>query len=176
MASVGDQGCGFEHQLEAAYRALHDCIPREPASCAPTRFLAVVFVTDEDDCSAPTNTICSSRRPATYGTLHSFRCTQYGVACCGALVPAIRAAIWRQLHPTAEPRDGRGGKLFDVQRYIDFFTKPAAQGGVKADPDDVILAAIDRAPSRIRSASQITERLCQDQVNTRAARSCSTPA
>jgi hypothetical protein len=34
-----------------------------------------------------------------------------------------------------------GGKLLDVSRYIDFFTRPAAQGGVKVDPNDVNLVA-----------------------------------
>src|SRR5262249_4982574 len=32
---------------------------------------------------------------------------------------------------------------YDVQRYIDFFKRPAVQGGAKDDPLDVILFAID---------------------------------
>src|SRR5688572_15379707 len=52
MASVGDQGCGFEFTLEAAYRALHDPIPENAGFLRPTAILVVVFLTDEDDCSA----------------------------------------------------------------------------------------------------------------------------
>jgi hypothetical protein len=39
-----------------------------------------------------------------------------------------------------------GGKLIDVQKYIDFFVGP---GGVKADPSDVILASIAAPPSPV---------------------------
>ena len=53
-----------------------------------------------------------------------------------------------------------GGKLFDVQRYIDFFDRA---GGVKADPSDVILASISAPPLPIDV--QITMP-CADQVNT----------
>src|SRR5581483_3657780 len=35
-----------------------------------------------------------------------------------------------------------GGKLFEVSRYIDYFTKPASAGGAKIDPSLVTLAAI----------------------------------
>ncbi len=53
-----------------------------------------------------------------------------------------------------------GGKLFDVQRYIDFFARP---GGVKADPSDVILASIAAPPAPF--GWTITSP-CVDQVNT----------
>jgi hypothetical protein len=56
-----------------------------------------------------------------------------------------------------------GGKLFDVTRYSDFFNKPAAQGGVKVNPDDVILVAITAPADPV--GVQITMP-CADQVNT----------
>jgi hypothetical protein len=44
--------------------------------------------------------------------------------------------------PAPNPGGGGPGQLYDVSRYTDFFARPAAQGGVKTDPADVILAAI----------------------------------
>src|SRR5205085_10048996 len=35
------------------------------------------------------------------------------------------------------------GREFDVKRYTDFFTRPESQGGVKFDPQSVVLIAID---------------------------------
>jgi hypothetical protein len=43
----------------------------------------------------------------------------------------------------------QGNKLTDVQKYINFFTLPAAQGGVKIDPNDVILASITAPPTPV---------------------------
>ena len=73
-----------------------------------------------------------------------------------------------------------GGKLFDVQRYIDFFTKPAAQGGVKINPDDVILVAITapadpvgRVRSRCPAPTRSTRRRARSST-TRASRAANT--
>jgi hypothetical protein len=139
MASVGDFGCGFEHQLESAYKALHDDIPANRGFLRPDGILVVYWVTDEDDCSAPPDTDLFDPNATQYGPLLSFRCTKYGVMCgdppmlppdqSNGVLADCRAA-------TADV----GGKLYDVQRYIDFFTKP---GGAKANPSAVILASIN---------------------------------
>jgi hypothetical protein len=39
------------------------------------------------------------------------------------------------------------GKCYDTSRYVNFFTQPASNGGVRIDPGDVILAAIAGPPS-----------------------------
>ncbi|MDB4968271.1 MAG: hypothetical protein JWN44_3960 [Myxococcales bacterium] len=162
MAAVGDMGCGFEHQLEAVYRALHDPITENSGFLRPDAILAVVFVTDEDDCSAPTNSDLFDASAAgvnSYGTLHSFRCTNFGVECNGALVSQMSASGLMQC---TDAKMANGGKLFETQRYKDFFTKPAAQGGVKTNPDDVILVAIS-APSDQVSVQVTTP--CKDVAN-----------
>src|SRR5262249_13119377 len=56
MASVGATGCGFEHQLESVYAALHNNLPENAGFLRPDALLAVLFVTDEDDSSAPPDT------------------------------------------------------------------------------------------------------------------------
>jgi hypothetical protein len=163
MASVGEAGCGFEHQLESTYRALHDPIPENANFLRSDAILAVVFVSDEDDCSAPPTSDLfdpSTAGVSMYGTLHSFRCTQFGIQCNGAPVPPMSVSGFTGC---SSQEMASGGKLFDVQRYIDFFNKPAAQGGVKVNPDDVILVAITAPADPV--GVQITMP-CADQVNT----------
>lgn len=173
MASVGDTGCGFEHQLESAYRALRDCMPDTSGAypnCTipgnknflrPDSILAVVFVTDEDDCSAPPDSdLFDPSKTSTYGALLSYRCTNYGIMChyngIDQLMPyADSGGPLASCHSAPNPTgNSQGlppmgqGKLFDISRYIDFYTHSSSNGGdaVRADPNDVILAAID-APS-----------------------------
>jgi hypothetical protein len=141
MANVGDKGCGFEMPLEAVYRALHDPIAENQGFLREDAILVVVFLTDEDDCSADPTSDLFTANPA-YGPLNSFRCTRFGISCDGALVSDTP-----QMYATCTPATpAQGGKLVDLQKYINFFSATKAKGGVKDDPRDVILGAID-APS-----------------------------
>ena len=117
-------------------------LPSLDATVDLALILAVVYVTDEDDCSAPPTSDLfdpSTNGVNMYGTLHSFRCTQFGVQCNGMPVPPMSVS---GLTGCQSQTMANGGKLFDIQKYTDFFTKPAAQGGVKVDPNDVILVGI----------------------------------
>jgi hypothetical protein len=162
IANVGDSGCGFQHSLESVYRALHDNVMENTLFLRPDALLVVLFLTDEDDCSAPPDTDLFEASPATYGTLHSFRCTKYGITCSDPPGPLAdsEAGPFTTCRPLTM---AEGGKLYDVQRYIDFFTKPAAMGGVKVNPADVILAAIAAPPVPV--TVRVTAP-CADQVNT----------
>jgi hypothetical protein len=162
IAAVGEAGCGFEHLLESPYRALHDAIPENAGFLRDDALLVVFFMTDEDDCSAPPDGDLFDPSPdgiAKYGTLHSFRCTEFGITCSDPPAPlnASQLAPSTNCRPLAQ---SDGGKLFDVQRYIDFFARP---GGVKADPSDVILVSISAPPLPV---SVSTTMPCADQVNT----------
>jgi hypothetical protein len=162
ISSVGYAGCGFEHVLESVYRALHDPPPENAGFLRDDALLVVFFITDEDDCSAPPDTDLfdpSADGVAKYGTLHSFRCTQFGITCSEPGMPLSGVAM----DPTGGCRpltQAEGGKLFDVQRYIDFFASP---NGVKADPSDVIVASINAPPSPVGVSVTMP---CADQVNT----------
>jgi hypothetical protein len=162
IEAVGGAGCGFEHQLESVYRALHDPIAENVGFLRDDALLVVLFATDEDDCSAPADGDLfdpSADGVAKYGVLHSFRCTQFGVTCSDPPMPLPATAI--TLSYTCAPlNQADGGKLIDVQKYIDFFAGP---GGVKADPSDVILASIAAPP--IPFGSMVTSP-CADQPNT----------
>jgi hypothetical protein len=92
-ASVGTGGCGFEHQLASMRAALEGC--EQPGGCKQAlnegflrrdAYLAVVILTDEDDCSAPPNSALFDTTSVGIGTLGSpasYRCFQYGVLCDG---------------------------------------------------------------------------------------------
>lgn len=143
MMNVGDRGCGFEMQLEAVYRALHDPIPENQGFLRSDALLVVVIITDEDDCSVDPTSDLFTANPA-YGSLASFRCTRFGVFCDGALVSAT-APMSYQSCTAATP--AQGGKLTDLAKYINFFAQPASKGGVKSDPRDVVVSLIAAPPS-----------------------------
>jgi hypothetical protein len=136
MAAVGSAGCGFEHQLESVYAALHgDAVTsgflRDDAA------LTVVFLTNEDDGSAPpTSKIYEN--DSRYGAFDTFRQTQFGVE-CGTPPMELPLGI-----PGAQKTCVPTGALgeYDVERYIDFFTKPRSEGGLKLNPLDVALVSV----------------------------------
>jgi hypothetical protein len=163
MASLGSAGCGFEHQLESPYRALHDDIPENAGFLRDDALLVVFFSTDEDDCSAPPDGDLFDPSPdgvARYGVLHSFRCTQFGISCSDPPAPLVATTAMGPFDQCRPLDQADGGKLFDVQRYIDFFARP---GGVKADPSDVILAMNSAPPTPVGWSITMP---CADQVKT----------
>jgi hypothetical protein len=168
ISAVGDAGCGFEHPLEAIYRALEPAT--NPGFVRDDALLVVVWLTDEDDCSAPTDSLLfdpSVAGVATYGGLHSFRCTQWGITCDGKPLDGSALA------PTSGCTPVVGGPLFDVSRYVQLF----AAGGVKRDAADVLVVGIN-APSAPFGVTLTSP--CADQVNTPSCpilnHSCISPA
>src|SRR5690606_14434297 len=84
MAQLGIDGCGFEQHLESMKRALENSnenggFLREDA------FLAVIFIQDEDDCSAHDRSMFASDGTddvgSQLGELSSFRCFEFGTTC-----------------------------------------------------------------------------------------------
>jgi hypothetical protein len=143
IAAVGDKGCGFEQPLEAARKAIHDRddIPDNAGFFRDDAILVVVFVTDEDDCSAPATTDLFGAASTATGLQDSFRCVRYGVM---TGTPPSLVPLGATNGPLADARPATadvGGKLVDVQTYIDFFTRSRREGGATAGgADDVILA------------------------------------
>ncbi len=156
MSDVGDIGCGFEQTLEASYKALKDAsIDDNAGFLRNDAILAVVYVTDEDDCSAPGTSDIYQPMPTTpppdgLGLLNSFRCNKFGHVCTdpssGNTTFVPYGASAGQLENCRPASESEGGKLYDVERYINLFTKSKAQGGIKTTPDDVILVAIAAPP------------------------------
>jgi hypothetical protein len=155
MASVGANGCGFEHQLESVYAALHNGPPENQGFLRPDAVLAVVFVTNEDDSSAPPDTdMFDNSLTVLYGFEDSYRQTRFGVVCCPPGMASCTAdqlqltpygdslGLLAQCQPAPNPARRGPGQEYDVSRYIDFFTAPTTQGGVKNDPNDVVLVSV----------------------------------
>jgi hypothetical protein len=156
MANVGDKGCGFEMQLEAAYKALHDPIPENQGFLRPDAILAVIFVTDEDDCSADANSDLFTANPA-YGPLNSYRCAQFGYFCDGAMLPPTPQSSFQSCAPATM---AQGGKLSDITKYVNFFTQSRAKGGLKENPRDIVLAAIMASPTPVGTGTSTDMLVC----------------
>jgi hypothetical protein len=125
LAVLGDSGCGIEGQLEAARRALDGHRPENIGFLRPDSLVAVIFMTDEDDCS-----IQPARRKE-FSPL-SFNCPLPSQnALPGCFNPDFRCLASDVV--CDEPLDAAGDKhgcreradslLEPVQTYVDFFTK-----------------------------------------------------
>jgi hypothetical protein len=130
IASLGTQGCGFEMQLEAARRALDPKLNLNPGFLREDAFLAVIFITDEDDCSARNPQLFDPQQQGLtdpLGPLTSFRCFEFGVQCdvndrnkLGPRKNCVAAFDW----------------LYKVEDYNKFFES------LKPSKDRIIMAAI----------------------------------
>ncbi|MSP61716.1 MAG: hypothetical protein EXR72_15555 [Myxococcales bacterium] len=147
-ASVGANGCGFEHPLESVYAALHNETGAPGGFVREGALLVVVFLANEDDCSAPSGSdLFDANRVAEYGYGTSYRCPRFGLVCGGVRPPYGASGGALPMCVSAPNPGGAGpGKLHDVARHIDYFTKPSFRGGVKLSPQDVLLVGVD-APS-----------------------------
>jgi hypothetical protein len=92
IAALGESGCGFEHQFAAVTRALGVDGRAAPAEnggfLRPDALLAVVMITNEDDCSAPPgsafyDTASNTNLASQLGPPANFRCNEFGHICGG---------------------------------------------------------------------------------------------
>jgi hypothetical protein len=93
IASLGENGCGFEHQFAAITRALGADGQAPPVEnqgfLRPEAYLAVVMITNEDDCSASPgvalfDTTSNTNLASPLGPPTNFRCNEFGHVCDGA--------------------------------------------------------------------------------------------
>jgi hypothetical protein len=88
---LGDRGCGFEHQLGSIARALGADGSPMPAENAgflrPDAELAIIVLSNEDDCSAPSPTPLYSLNGEpqnltnSLGPIANYRCNEFGHLC-----------------------------------------------------------------------------------------------
>jgi hypothetical protein len=154
MASVGSSGCGFEHQLESVYAAFKSST-ENAGFLRDDALLVIVFVTNEDDGSAPPtsgfydpNVDPKVLDYTNVGAYDTYRQTRYGIVCDGNLIPnAAAGPFGRCVSVDANTpiplATGVTALEYPLQRYIDLFTKPKPTG-LKVDPtNDLILVGID---------------------------------
>jgi hypothetical protein len=114
LAKLGTGGCGFEHQLQAARMALSGFVPDNAGFLRSDAHLAVVYITDEDDCSAPAD--ATFYQNAVSGQDGSLRCSLVGHLCDGQ---ALTASEFSTPLDRCSPAPNGGGKLIPVQTFID---------------------------------------------------------
>ncbi len=149
IAQLGTSGCGFEQPLESMRRALDGSVAGNAGFMRPDAFLAVIFITDEDDCSTRDDSMfdtSSMTLSDPLGPLSSFRCFEYGVDC--AIGNDDRRAPGPRMN--CSPR-ADSPYMFHPDEYIDFLKN------LKPDPGQVIVAGIigDETPVVVASEPEL---------------------
>lgn len=84
-ADIGVGGCGFEQHFQSVIDAINPAT--NPGFIRDDAYLAIIFLTDEDDCSGEIGNNDMYGPAAAFGTglgpLSSYRCWKYGVVCDG---------------------------------------------------------------------------------------------
>lgn len=133
--NVGATGCGYEHQLAAVVTALDPATTENAGFVRPGAHLAVVMITDEDDCSGPPDTDFFAQ--VMPGQTGSFRCALAGHVCGGTHPPA---AVFSA--PLASCRAADDGPLLPVPALAERLR------AVKADPArQLTVAAVYGVPA-----------------------------
>jgi hypothetical protein len=139
MMRAGSLGCGFEQPLAAMKAALDDN-PANAGFLRSSALLAVIFLTDEDDCSVKDPALFGSDTPD--NPLQSFRCTRFGVTCDvngitpdDMNVPDVKSGC--------RPRTDATALLDDVAPFHDFLV------GLKGAADRVIVGGIIGTPDPV---------------------------
>jgi hypothetical protein len=125
IANVGVGGCRYESQLEAVRAALDGRNPETQQFLRPNAALAIIFITDEDDCSVKNPELYTqdpglSSLNGTVGPIGSYRCTDFGIKCANS---HPNHAIDRQtvgLRTQCTP-DETSPYLYPTQDYVDFY-------------------------------------------------------
>jgi len=154
IADVGIGGCGFEHQLQAMRLALlpdldfggglmngNDGFIRDDA------FLAVIIITDEDDCSAPpsTNFFSEGRNSEFMGQAPSLRCALAGHDCGGG---DLTGGAFESTLGACKAKT-EAGELINIADFTNFLVD--IKGG---DADKVIVSAIAGWPTNPEAVNQ----------------------
>ena len=165
IALLGSKGCGFENQLASIDRALGaDGQGGPPAQnvgfLRDDAILAIVLLTNEDDCSAPLNTKVYSENGSPESLANplgpvggGYRCNRYGHLCddpnTGAkgVMPPLTPPPDATGNPlilnltACKSNDTDSGMLTPVSKFISDIR------GLKSDPDSQILVAAIMAPT-----------------------------
>jgi hypothetical protein len=131
MANLGAQGCGYEHQLQATRVALYESITKENAGfLRPDAFLALIMLTDEDDCSAETTSDLFNDETTYPMSAASFRCAQTGHVCDGKQPPVDVFSA-----PLNNCKANPAGRLIKIPEIVDSIR------ALKKRPDQQILVS-----------------------------------
>jgi len=131
-SDVGVAGCGIEQSIESTKRVLAGN-PTAAGFRRDSASLAIIYFTDEDDCSLSHTTLFDPDT-SMYGLLGSFRCARFGVTCAvGGATPDEMATYGTKSQCQSNES---GTYLTRIADYVAFFH------GLAADPRKVMAAAI----------------------------------
>ncbi len=132
VADLGTMGCGFEQPLEAMYKALDTQNTSNAGFIRENAFLAVILITDEDDCSGSNPQLYDNTQTdinSTLGPLTSYRCFEFGITC------DINSRTHQGTRQNCVPREDAAALLHPLSRYIQFMQ-------ALKDPQMLVVAAI----------------------------------
>ena len=168
IAGLGDTGCGFEHQLASISRALGADGSPAPAQNAgflrPGAELAIVLLSNEDDCSAPAGTTLYSLGVGgsnqqnianALGPISNYRCNQYGHLCVDSAASGPSCLLEPPRSPPADAQGTASAPTLDLtdcesdDSYGMLTSISSFANGIKAlkaDPDNQIVVGAIVAP------------------------------
>ncbi len=157
VADLGKEGCGFEHQLQSVAVALSGTNQQNAGFLRPDAYLAIILITDEDDCSADPKSDLFVDPQFPVPQAGSLRCNLVGHVCNGA-APLATPFQTPMSNCTASP-DG-GGRLISVQKLV------AQIKSLKRDPSkQIVISAITGMPAAGASPAygfEMTKQFGQD--------------
>ncbi len=170
IGDVGNRGCGFGQPLAAAVHALgadHIVagVPTPPATNAgflrPDAALGVFFLSDQDDCSAPSDSTVFSlsgeqNLANPLGPLALYRCNRYGHLCKDPASGQPQSLIMPPLSPPADAQGTPAHLTLDLSDCQDnatgtglltpVSTLVAEIRALKSNPDDQIVVGMISGP------------------------------
>ena len=153
MTALGESGCDFEQPLEAMRRALSGEVESNAGFLRPSAALAVVVVSDEDDCSARSDSIFDPESAMFSGSDAEWRCFSSGVRCGND--DDVFPPGWQAECVAREDSSFVHG----INAYGDFIR------GLKSDPAKTVVTGIIGEPSIVRvstseSSTSVIEPAC----------------
>lgn len=128
IARLGSTGCSWQQPLESMKRALDGSNPGNAGFLRPDAVLAVIFFTNDDDCSASDVNLYNCEN-TDLGECSIFRCFEYGVKCD----PDTPREVG--LHEDCGPRED-SAYVHGVDEYVSFLKS------LKDDPQMIVAAGI----------------------------------
>lgn len=132
IATLGPSGCGFEQHLGSLKKALVDNTGAGGVNSQflrPNAFLAIIIISDEDDCTAYNPQIFDPNNMQV-GPLADFRCFEWGWVCDEGTMRRTTGT-----YTNCRPRDD-SPYLTKPDDFVD------AIKGLKADPRNIIVSTI----------------------------------
>ena len=165
MTTLGDRGCGFENQLGSIARALGaDGSPAPSLNdgfLRPDAQLAIIVLSNEDDCSAPVNTQLYSLNGGQQnisnplGPIANYRCNRFGHLCVDPAASGSTCLTEPPPQPPADVQVTASGPTLDLLDCVSNDSHGLVTSvssfvtgikSLKADPDHQIVVGAIVAP------------------------------